>query len=710
MTSALLALALWGVQGSEVPVHVEPIVGTMRVLCPKLSAQLKLKLESSTATMEEVVGLSIESATPTEILDHIAQTINATWQRQGNTFTLMRTREQEAQNAARDFEHRKSRFVKELADMQKKVAEEATFGNTEADNLARRVVANRANRAETGSWYPLARAYDHLAPGSRMVSRILSLFAPADLASVSSHRRVVYSTDPTAMQLRLTGKFEPIIADFYREQAVYADALERANGSAKDNEQVTYPGLQAENGKKPDGSVERINVAFSTPRFGSGMTATVYLINAKGQYILRADHTFNENAFSGFTDTIPPADDTVDLQPMSVEFTNVIKNFASNKSDTTLPKDLFDYMSNPAQNDPLSLVIPETLGALGREKKANVVLHGSDFLLTFSLRPGSKPGKASVKHFLSSLAPCDLTVHDEKGWCLIEQEEPIRIQREQINRPAATELINVAKKQNRFPLDDLAKYVYRVTVESVSGIAGTYIVMTMPNVAGFELLNSPEFLRLYATLTNAQKSALQGHQKLSAPMMSPAQQTILADMVYGPNANFTYHSEAPAAAGDAFIDPYSSTLGDPTESLPRGLTADVMLSADTTDRDVLYGFSKLGGPMRAPRAMDPPAIAWDEFMRERPDLFSFAARMPVNDQFLRGHQLSWNFELSLTKALSLQGSLADNMIQPGAPMTRKELPADMIKEIDRQVASLRENYKGVTPEQLGNGKKIKPPR
>ena len=88
----------------DTPIDFRPDVASAPTLVRLLADKTGLKLTTNLNVANDIVGFVAPSATPREIMDQLAYTIDAKWVEAGGEWTLVRTQEQSTAQKTKSFE------------------------------------------------------------------------------------------------------------------------------------------------------------------------------------------------------------------------------------------------------------------------------------------------------------------------------------------------------------------------------------------------------------------------------------------------------------------------------------------------------------------------------------------------------------------------------------------------------------------------------
>jgi hypothetical protein len=225
-----------------------------------------------------------------------------------------------------------------------------------------------------------------------------------------------------------------------------------------------------------------------------------------------------------------------------------------------------------------------------------------------------------------------------------------------------------------------------------------------------------DMLRLYGTLTGAQRHRAAEGEGIALGSLSPASLAIVHKMVYASMWGHQIQYEPPRNADGSFQPPaegenpwelyYNGLLSEPTESMPNGIPPRGTLKMTPDDNEVVFtGEVRRRNWTQPGQAMTAEDLGWQLFAASRKDLFPWMAEQeseyswqPNLAEFRLGSRLKLDFKFQFTPSLSMQQTLQDNDIQPGPAMPFDKLPESFRKRVAARIEEMKKQYKDQQPQ------------
>lgn len=669
----------------DTPIDFRPDVASAPTLVRLLADKTGLKLTTNLNVANDIVGIVAPSATPREIMDQLAYTIDAKWIEAGGEWTLVRTQEQFAAQKSKALEDARDRIQKAID----KIVEPKAW--TEGDA---KVVAQRINEFQkkyngagmVGAEYTEVRK---TMPAQRLLARFLKIVPVADLAAIGTGDRIVYSTSPNKLQRPMPASLKTDIEQFTKESNLLADAWIDAGEGAQF---FVSP---------KRGKVDEVVVSISRTGFG-GLTAELRAFDATdgglGDASLGVD--------SDFLDGVKPeklidSDKLIELRPLSKALVAVAQDAMQNKPMNP-PEELRQRFYHPKDSEPMALINTEGMQAMSAFEKKPVIIAFPEPQI-FGVLALSPDGKITIRRFQQSLTAMGDVSEDHGGWICYKERDPIAGRIRRIDRASLDSYYRRIERDKRNGLDALAELTLKHPTPLEHTMFPIYVMLTGNYMSNMRYDGDLNLVRLYGTLTGAQKDALKRGEKFGIEAFSNPQKQYLSKFMFSKRYDsLTY--EAVEGQGDI----YNGRVQEPTEVFPNGLGGNFALSAVVSDRPSMFKREPYGEV----RPTSPDQLAWDQFQSERPDLFPYASAYldrQKGARYVSGHENQWEFRIRLTPYASTSANLTDNTVPDSGFLTADQLPADFKADVRKKLDAIREQYKNVKPGEFGGRTGSPPP-
>lgn len=708
MVTLLAALALSDVtsQSFTIPTIVAPMPRVMQ----RLSEVTKTPFRVHNAMTDEVLALGTPELPLSETMEKIALATEATWTRENGGYLLYRTDAQNKARRTREAEVMAKRIeaqMKKSADLVKGYGD---FTDSAAKNLATQAL-DRSNENDPNRWRARMKLAEQ-APASRLANRLLLSLNARDLATLEVGSRVVFSSNPTRLQIRFPNAANAAIQQFLTEQNRYAEAA--AGLGDRDQIMFSYDGLSSFQPVKQLGKVLLIIKRESS--FGQSTMAELKVANAKGQIVAAANQAIAANPMNEGEqdammkgDPIPEGDLMVTPSNASKGLMKLFRDMMARTGSSVGPEpevepELRKFLLRPDLNDPTEIGNQEVIEAIVTKQNVPVAMVPSD-LSFFGVIQSAADQKYSRSRWEKGFKMADLERVADPKWVIARPAMPISSEMSRINRAALAKFLTRVGTEGRMSLDNQAQMVSTIKVDPNSTIFPLYLMMAGLGLEGF---NGEAFwIKLYASLNADQKKVLERGEPIGRIAMSAKQIALIEEqMMKGRFRQWESSMDEPPNENEEDRFYGEKLSGEPTEALVNGLPNDVTISGTVKRGDAL--FFRSSGMFQRNQTVDENQIAWDMFQRERPDLFTYINQMPPMKEFVTGTESTWTLTVGTGKQ-NYSGTLRDD-IMSGKKMTYQQMSDEFKKKVEESLKRHRESYKDAKPGDFGGpgGRAIPP--
>lgn len=545
---------------------------------------------------EEVLYLHVHQRSLEEVRRVLAETIEADWTREGDTLVLQRT-------PAREAESRRA-FVKARADSIRKSLDSASsaldapFDLAVAEGLARRwkTMAGLAERAAyEGDMGASRESLKHLVPGRRLLLRAMRRLGPERLAAIEWGERIVLVANPNLRQTKLDAD---LIAQYQREQNVWADAVERV-GAPKDGD-----GMNVDD---PFANTRRIDQVPSD--------VTVIVKEAFGDLPFRGQLFVGGTIASDYLPFVfgerrrtlmPVESERFALEPVESEFLRRLREvrypggFAH-----PLSPELRKILTDPVEHEPTGLVLDAFFQADAGD--ASVIALVSDMeALTACAYGGEQPTPRSVAR---AFEIAGVTREASDGWVRWRSKSGYLARTERIGRTVLRDVVRFALDQGELDLIGWAELWYRAPATSHgTEFAANLLAVAVGRVVDEHEIGRPMHLRFYGSLSAEQRRNLRDGRSLLGASLSPAQLREFERVLYSDQILSRTRPPTGATAGAdpragiaaeieeaTWMGPFAG-LVEPTAAFPNGAPKDLTITLARRDFPRLWVYPSPNAP------------------------------------------------------------------------------------------------------------------
>ena len=693
-----------------------PAAGTASVLA-ELSRQAGVPLLCTTQFRNDVLVLRLKDVPLKDAMDKIAETVYGDWQPEGNGFRLVRTSQQSARERAKieaDDLQTASAAIQKKKDA---VAKMAAFNDAEANSLieATRKAGIRADGDFDRNEYERQRQLASRAPAARLIDRILAGFLPRDLIRIKDGMRVVFSTQPTRMQVALPGRAERALEDFLREQAIYSAA---AKAHPRTDQQRVYYSNATEFEQTGE-NLQKVLLIVTAPTqqiAGMRWSVELKLVGPKGRYLTSITGDLGASDANAMMPPKPdPKEATFDFRPSPttasvLKFARAMMGTQGMVSMGKMNADSIQVLSHPEKVEPLSLGCSELLiqGAEARGK--NLVAVPSDEMAAtclWSLAASDKPTWTMVR---SGFTMADGEFYEDDGWITVRAKDSLKAREFRVDRQALGKLLQSIVAKGRLALDDAVAFAMGSPRDEMDIIT----MMHTSLISGEQTLNGLQdfdALRIYGGMNAVQKQNANSTTPMTIGVLTPVQRQALVRMVYQSSRGMTASYDAALSPDDAQEGIYwGSTSGEPTEALPDGLPNSSTYSLMVSTAEVVKPEDPGSRSWSVNNCFTADMLAGQIYMQDHVDKFPWMANQGriSFDKVRYGSERTYNFSFRFTKTMGLDRALKDATL--GEPMPLTSVPKSFLDALAKATAEQADRYKFQSAIGIpGGGTRVPPP-
>lgn len=686
-----------------------------KILVANLAAVAEMNLQVSPQTASETLVVYVNDVTVKEVLDRVALAVDGEWKsEEGGVMRLIRPAANLNREAAAE---RQEKVAKMQAEIKKAVAElnkkpaTSTAGTAEA-------------QAAAAMSFPFGGGNYH-----KQIIQLVSRLNAADMVLNDDDGRVVFSSSPTRMQKLLPGNLEPIVAELVTEHNKAAAAAAKKTGEEEETKDELMKQWEewmkafgfGQDPKPIEGRPAKLLLIVQGQQFMGGLSATLRLYDANGRVAAEGStglvgSDFMEQAMEiGKPKPAPASDDKpIEFSETTKEINSIFSSFMNGANRGKMSKELDAKLSRPDLYDPLSFATTESLFAIARHKKLNLVGCLPDE--TGSMLEVFTGGQATVNSYLKSLEGSEeVRVTNADGWLLLQPKHPISARNKRCDRFALAKLIAASKSKGTVSLDDIATYALTSPSPYEDSTSMQYIMLFAPNAMQMGMMGMVDWnaVRLWGTLNVTQRDTLAGNGRLPFGNLSPQQRNIVTKMMFGAQSDLKVvdPSEKPKSEM-GFADMVKSFMGaqhkdyrqEPTEVMPMGLPSGGYLAAVITKEPV--GRAASDDPMLAFTALGADELAMFKYFKEDPNMAQIAGMMPTIGQLRIGERTNITLKFFAAPDVASDKMLQDNKVDPNAPpVSMDNLPPAFQERIKQRY----EAFKKSPIPGFGFGTPVKPP-
>jgi hypothetical protein len=654
------------------------------------------KIDVAAEAASETVVICVKDTPLFELMKRLADVVSGEW----------RTDKDGTQWLSYSPEKLKQEAAAEIAARQKEVAK------------AIKSMARGPDREELARENP---NYDvdllDLEAGTKVVFQILDRVSVADLASVGSGERLVFSSSPTRMQ-RPLGDVREILSSFTKEHNKEAREYLKQRKIDEDKHPQTVEEKQRLrefeilNGYGPGGS--NFLKIFDTPAkllfiVGNGgevaetgnLDIEVRMYDPEGKIMLStglwlpvSDSVWTEPASTGATKRTQ-----ISFSPSTQELGRVF-NFSDPTNIPAPSQELREKLLRPDLYDPYSFGQSEALIELAKAKGENVVCNYPDTLYPRLDREQAQRYVTveNLADFLRSTRVLD--VEEADGWFIVRPLRPSHDRGIKVDRRALANLMAAAERDGIPSLEDVAAYAAKCPDPRETPWVTRYTAL-FAKAAFVNGLNGAEnwdMLRLYGKLPQSQRQSLRSGAGLSVGSLSPELKALMAKFAFGypVRLNVARPTDTPVGPYMAFLLRRRPTIpvdyrDEPTEVMSDGLPGNATISLRTAEENFVMPVRKGPDVTHGKLAsLDADALAMLQYVKERPAVRQDIGMIRDIGDVKLGNRRVLDFTFTFARGVTHSETLVDDTLPSNAPiLTLATLPDSFKAMIQARLAALR---------------------
>jgi hypothetical protein len=637
----LEAIALLLMQSGSVTLDLPN--STVKDAIKAIGAQTKMSFTASAECAAQTITVRVKSAPVQDLLDKIAEVTGATWtvdERGEHRLSRPPAREK-----AQKVESQKNL----LAGTRTALAKMVEIGNQSfnpQDAIRKKLGLGQGSEADRAMRSEISYGPDQ--PSSRIIYRLLKYVSPEAVAGLEPGGRLVYSTQPTKMQVPFPDAAKQEIAWINRTHRELVEALKKRPNtthhfSMADTQEWEFP-------------VTRLSLAITPPQYGGG-NLQLMAFSATGAQVFTA---YAELRPDRVAEPILPLklSAKANFSPEEAEFREFMS--PSEGPEKPMPPTVRDFILDVPGRDARTAVARRILGAAAEQNNLQFVagLPSALFFADQAYDPDQP-----IARYWTSIASL-IEPHLADGWLTVAPADIYQDRQSAYRSDTVAEFFRQCNQQGRISL--LAKARLYASVPIAYGFGPEqWLGRTLgPDGSASMLPEFPLAFQFVGTLDDASLKAMDG-QPLALNVLPLRARTVLARYLYSRGGSMRRQ------VGRA------SVSVEPTDALPNGLT---------------------GGTITLNRVRE--ACAFDASEEAMPDRMSFDARnvafqlgqkergAPKNvriiDRFRMGSRTTWTFTVDLGQGLTSVLRFEETQLNhQDRPLYLEELPNELKAEVKK---------------------------
>ena len=679
-------------------------VATAPVLVAEVAKAAKLNLEVAPPLRTEVLMVSVENAKPSEVLARLAIAASATWEKTEGGYRLVADKGARAAEASRE---RALRLERIQADVKKRAAEAKD---------------------------PKGAAMVGALMGNASVDDFLPMLDPNVLAGLETGDRVVFADHPTAMQRPLRGDASPIVANWIAAHNKSAREMSSSAAEMPESMDALMKGPLGERFRRMSkpvlGTPTKIVVVASRGAmpFLSANSLNIRLevraYDARGAVLVEETGSIAGGMAEFISEMGGAKPATPAAKATPIVYSEAAKALAAPSAPGMMsgfnlsgagkaPSVLRAVFLDPLAREPLGLVPGEGLVALAKARRKPLVACLPDSAYPTML--GNRAPK-TVEEVEEGLKTGALRAIPDLEYLVVKPAMPETSRRDRLDRTALATLARASSDHESPTLDELAEFATRSPEPSRNPIVMSALGLFAPSALGsMSGMVSWDALRLFASLTPAQRETLAAGKPVGFATLSNAAQDALRPMLYGATGGVSVDREGVSNEPDPVSVGLKMALGgggldardEPTEAAPNGLPANGYLQATVTSEPIIRPLDA-EGPSAS--TLDADTLAVVRLVRSSglDERTESLLKMPEAGRL--GTRTAWSLRGYVAPGAYVAATLRDDRTpKDGEKVSLAALPDDFQARVAKRAESLKNSPLGAILSMAG-AKKGGPPR
>lgn len=670
----------------------------MSVGLEQLSTASGVRLMASPQTKDQALIVYVKDVPLQDLMAKIADCAGAEWVKEEAGYRLVRTasllRKQEEAHVRMETE----KIAKAQAKLRDALARDGEFNDTLARSLAAQVqsIVDEARRSNgrLANWNHQQNV-GHGLPAGRLARGLAIALDPIELQNLDRPGRMVFSSTPNRMQFPLPKSFSQLLAQYEAEHV-------RLDSQLPSGEPHEVGGLNAEihnllvRKKIVDRRPAKVLLEVRRNEFAGGLGLTLFVANRAGTVLERAyENLAMDPAMAGPPPAPPPAlpgESPINLSLRSKAMAEALRSAIRSQGNEfpEIPEPARQVFLNPERHTLSELILAEMLIGAAKARGKNLVatpteLGGFFGTVILSTAPSFTPSQilAQLETFIM-----ECQFKEAEAWFTLGISDPVLLRRSAFDRAALGRMIRAAVARQSVTVEEAAAFASTTPPEFERQFAMLYLMLCSPAAGrNFERM-SWQALRFHGMLGPAQSQAFADGQAIPFSRLTPAQQALFHDLIFGNSDSMGEERRRQARnrpPEEADLFGYSESLRwQPTERYPNGLgPAAKVVRRETSGDAVLAKGTYDGHPTE--REFDLNGLAYHLWSQSRN---ANAGPEPEFTEFRHMMQRTLTYSFDADEEFAKVGVLKERS-QMSAPVNSiDQLPANFMARVKEQMAKI----------------------
>jgi hypothetical protein len=634
-------------------------------------------------------------------MNRLAEAASAEWKAETGGYRLVRPaqklRDAAAVEAALRTKQIGTALAERVAQVAKMPAWDQKVARMMADRYLGRVKAMQSGGGSNDTAFTSALAS---APIERAGPALLQLIGANALGSISPGSRVVYSTQANRMQRQLPSAAIPVLRSMVLQQAMFAEEYSKV----KPNDGSTY----YFGGADPD-------IGSGNPALGPGkaivilesgrrsVSALIYVNDTNAKPLMKGRFSLipkvADTQFEGLEKVEVPADGIAlaraiseasstgsrgrtMMMSMLPEGPISFESATATPAGAKLSPQLKQLILRPEEFEPLAQFVGPVVAGLSKSK--NLVAFMPDTSFDGLIRLVT--GELTSGRLRKGLYEGGLELVEKDGWMVGKPTHPSHAIERRVNRIALGKLVRSMDEQGYATLMDLCNFAIAQQKRVGFGeVDAAYLMAASPGIArkAVDALAHPAVLRVYGTMSPAQRSNLAAGRKIKVGSLTFAQRQWLTEEI------FQWWGGTHVVGGMLRGNGDDGIQTERTELMPNGIPSGAPLSVQIAEEPAVYGKTANG---EEANIVTPAQLASHQYQNERSDMTNLGPPL-VYETFTPAKKAIYSFAVELAPGYLFGHSADDVWVQKGgAAVPYDRLPAEIRDQTEKLLDRMRKAF------------------
>lgn len=695
----------------------------LEVAAPKIAQALGLpNLTISNQLRNEVIAMRATSLPRAEIQAKLCSLVNGVIIERKEGWVFDQTDAQRAEDAKNHRESRLKAFQQMVVECRKIVAKMSPFDEKAARDLQNELIAlsKVTNATYNSGFHRRVNAIDRKGPLQRVGYQVAARLEAKDWMTLSKDRSVVvYSLNPTKMQLPLPVRVDDLLAEAIEGQNTWA-----AIGGG---DHLQGPKVRSEDGGDEDGTYWLGTTNGSrNPISPSEVKNLIVKLSLENRSI--SVSAFGKNDERLFESNLSLYEFTMD-ETDNYDRTTYEQALAKRKPLTGDAKEFLSQLGMEKEQ-PKTYTLSDSL----RQKLLNPELVDPVSISTYDVLDGAIQGKnfafllsdqmMGLNYFepklFSSSRGMEYKYSEDDKWITLTDEDPLKTREERVDRKKLGQILRfVDANKRQLSIEEKAAFYTALPREAANAYWMERLVSLVTPSPIRDTYTDPTGYRIYGSMSPGEREVAFKNPVPLGKLSSDLHKNLFQELfmsLYGSYPEVAYpdtQSQAEIQEYSKFMNKlYSGLMQEKTFLMPVGLTGEMTLKLSEATEQVLSCVSPMNSQYRHNRTMSPTHLGNYMFRKTNPKKYRWEVdRYNVidEDRIWVSSKRSVTIKLNISKFVSFNWTLEQVTVADTKPYTAETLPPEILKLVKQGYKEAEEQDKYYNAMRPSQGRNPPPP-